>query len=512
VTAAWAAESEWRGRLIVDIADTGPGVAPEAQDRIFQRFEQGDGSMSRRYGGVGLGLAIARDLARRMGGDVELKESGRRGSVFRFWITADVRPDPEDALAFPDVVAVVAGPANAERASLIERLARFGVSARPIDRMEDVPGAVEDLIPRPGLVIADASDRTGLGALAKALGEIPNAPKLAVAARFGAADFGEEIDAAIAWSLLRPVREADIVAMLRHLTDAGADGEEEPPVLGLKVLVAEDNPVNVEVTRGMLERLGCAVAVAENGLAAADAFEVEGAAGGFDAVLMDCQMPVMDGYEAARQIREQEGGGGATPIIAVTANAFEEDRVACFAAGMSDFMAKPLTLKGLTSRLVPIARALGKLEEARAGEEAAAPVSAAPAAALSVTPLKTDAPAKRAFKVIDDGALNEIRKLSKDGDAMVQRVVGVFLKSTPGLAADLDAAIEAGDAEAARRHADALKSATRNVGSVELPDMLADIEALAKSGDVNGVRAAAAELGRAFDDLTLALKTLQARN
>ena len=507
ISAEWAPASakdgETAGRFIVDIRDSGPGVAPEAQSRIFRRFEQGDGSMSRRFGGVGLGLAIARDLARRMGGDVELAQTSREGSTFRFWIATSAQ-SVVDAPHFPEARTMIAMHPGSDRTSLAERLARLGVPVAIVDHPDAAAAALRDrTFPDLTLIMAEAQTADALTALGAALTELPDRPRLAVVSAFGGPALPQSIENMAEWALLRPVREIDLLTMLRQATGQASEAVEVSADLGLKVLLAEDNPVNIEITRGMLEKLGCTVEVAVNGLAAADKAGAER----FDMILMDCQMPIMDGYEATRQIREQEDAVGEIPIIALTANAFDEDQRACRAAGMNGFLAKPVTLEALLAEL------------RRHGDDAEddAPVQKAPTVQPKPEPTVRSKPAPApvrpadARRIVDEATLAAIRKLSKDGEGMVQRVVGIYLQSSPDLAAKLQAAVEDGDIEAARRHAHALKSASRNVGSAELPGMLADVEALARAGDIGGARAAASDLNRAFKDLTLALETLQAR-
>ena len=288
--------------------------------------------------------------------------------------------------------------------------------------------------------------------------------------------------------------------------------------------MAEDNPVNVLVTEGLLEDLGCTVTVAENGLAAADAAAEQD----FDLILMDCQMPIMDGYEATRQIRAMEDGARRTPIIAVTANAFAEDRDACFEAGMTDFLAKPVTNAALIQMLKPHAIRLNKITPSPELDRTAAVRATLGGAGMKKDAVEPPALAEikakqaampRAAAIADDGfpaaldydVIQSLRKVGRDGDKMVQRVIDTFLKSSPTLAENISAAAKVGDLTAAGRNAHALKSASGNVGSRALPTILAEIEAMAKTGDGDGVQRLADEVNTAFEDLTMALKTLKAR-
>jgi len=487
ISAAWTPTGAG-GHFVVDVADTGPGVPAAARERIFERFEQADGSMSRRHGGVGLGLAIARDLARRMGGEVVLAENGPGGARFRFRFEASRRA-PATTPDYGAVSTLLVARPGRERDVLQGRLSRLGVTADLCDRVDRAAKALTDAPAPYDLVIVAPDDRYSLIELAEALVAMEPRPQLAVMTPFGAPRLDRRVEAVLTWALLRPARESDLAAALAEIAGGRVD---EPDWtlsgLGLKVLLAEDNPVNVEVTIGILEALDCEATVVDNGLAAVEA----AAETPFDAILMDCQMPVMDGVEAARQIRETDGVSRHVPIIAITANGFAEDREACAAAGMNDFLPKPVTMSSLRRALAPYAAT----EAARA----VAPPAPAPATG-----------GRDAAGVLDSAAIDAIRRIGKDGDETVGRVIRIFLESSPGLVEKLRDAVDAGDIEAAGRHAHALKSASRNVGGQELSGMMADVEALARAGNIGGMRSAAKEIHRALNDLGLALKTLQAR-
>lgn len=511
INAEWRADEDGdvdAGHLEIDIVDTGPGVPEQSRDRIFDRFEQGDGSMSRRHGGAGLGLAIARDLARRMGGDVTLSKSNRSGSIFRLTVPARVN-EAEGPSDFEGLMVLAAEADPIDQQALVARLVRHGVEIAEANGPAAAADALQAALDRgdrlPDIILAAAEDSGALQALRTSLLVIDEdqRPKLGVFTDFGSPPLPPEFDDITDWALLRPMTEVDLVGVMQSAQGTADIAGMQEESFGLSILLAEDNPVNVLVTRELLIGLGCKVKVAENGLIATEMAEVET----YDLILMDCQMPIMDGYEATRQIRGHEADSKRTPIIAVTANAFAEDRDACFAAGMDGFLAKPVTHATLIEALRPYAE-----PDAAEMDEAAE----TPEKSIEI-PIK--ALVKEAREIADDGfpealdydVIQALRKVGRDGDKMVTRVINLFLKSSPTLAENLAVAAKVGDLTAAGRHAHALKSASGNVGSRTLPTMLADVESMAKAGNADGVQTLADEVNTAYEDLVMALKTLNAR-
>ena len=231
--------------------------------------------------------------------------------------------------------------------------------------------------------------------------------------------------------MMRPLGDVDLGGMLQALAGGSEAAEVALAPLNLNILMAEDNPVNVLVTESLLEDLGCTVTVAENGLAAADAAAEQS----FDLIFMDCQMPIMDGYEATRQIRAMEDGASRTPIIAVTANAFAEDRDACFEAGMTDFLAKPVTNAALIQVLKPHAIRLNKIQpdtehdrtaavratlgKAGGSENVVEPPAFAEIKARQAAMSPAAALADDGFpEALDYDVIQSLRKVGRDGDKM----------------------------------------------------------------------------------------------
>jgi PAS domain S-box-containing protein len=356
-------------RLAFSVRDTGIGVPPEKQRLIFDSFTQADPSTTRKFGGTGLGLAISAKLVELMGGRISLASTPGEGSTFTF--TAEFLPDrsaaaPDVALPADPVrrhVLVVDDNATSRRIleSLLSHLGMIPVAAdgaRAALTRADELGAAEIPI---ALYLIDLHmpDVNGIR-LAKQLRDrgVPPAQLAMLASS------GEELTelyraGVIGGHLSKPVRQSDLLGMMRRMLQPA----EQPPAessstrranacLGLQVLVAEDNPVNQQVIGRMLERLGCSVRLADDGRHAVERWK----SGRFDVVLMDLQMPDMDGLEATRAIRELERSLGETdrrrtPILALTAHALAGYREQCLENGMDGYVTKPVSLATLAEAL-----------------------------------------------------------------------------------------------------------------------------------------------------------------
>ncbi|WP_444848133.1 response regulator, partial [Duganella caerulea] len=260
-----------------------------------------------------------------------------------------------------------------------------------------------------------------------------------------------------------------------------------------KVLLAEDNPVNVEVAGAMLEGLGLEVSRACNGEQALQAEQ----AGEFDLILMDCQMPVMDGFAATTEIRrreQQRGRGRSVPIIAITANALQGDRESCLAAGMDDYLSKPFTQQALgqtIARWISLPRLAPTPPAPEVPETQAA--QAAPAVAMP-------------HSEINRQALQNIRALSAtNGDALLDRVLHAYLDDTPSHLHTLRQAIAAGDTGQLRKAAHSLKSSSANVGADALAQRCRELEQLGRNDTTAGAAVLLADMERTFQAVRQAL-------
>ena len=354
-----------------DVRDTGMGIAPNVQSRLFQAFFQADGSTSRRYGGTGLGLAISRQLVKRMGGTIGVVSDEGQGSTFWFIIRVGKGPmelksrrKQEGNLEGLRVLVVDDNATN--RTILKMQLINWGME---VDCVEDGPRALQYLLralheAAPcDLAILDYQ-MPGMNGmeLACAIRKEPSliSLPLVMLGSLGQRGEGKEVCAAgINAYLTKPARQSHLYdCIVRVMSGAPVNHSEflvthhtlaEAHVgRAARVLLAEDNIVNQKVAVRMLEKLNCRVDVAANGL---EAVEASGRIP-YDCILMDCQMPEMDGYEAAGAIRARERGSGRhVPIVAMTANALQGDREKCLESGMDDYISKPVKPQALQAAL-----------------------------------------------------------------------------------------------------------------------------------------------------------------
>ncbi len=409
------------------VRDTGQGVAPDRQASIFEAFEQGDNSVSRRHGGTGLGLAICGELVKMMGGRIWVESTVNVGSTFHFTVDLQVAEVCEiRRLASPSGNSVLVMNRNTtQRLILSEMLSRW--SLEPCCARE--PDEALQLLESAGgsfmAALVDCSEldcatqnllrtlsRTGAsrGRIIALLRTMPDAEE-AILLR----------DCNVTAQLIKPIGQSDLFNVLNGtsaLSTPDSDSNQKaPPMPPLRCLVVEDNPVNRDVAVNLLGKLGHDVSVAQNGQQALEMTERSS----FDMVFMDVQMPELDGLEATRAMRERESFKGLPRcyIVGLTAHAMRSDRDACIAAGMDDYLSKPI-------HRVQIANALW-----RAQAKIARPPASPPAASL----------------------------LARfDGDKeLARRLIGLYFDFAPATAAKLRDAIATGDAQAIYRQAHALK-------------------------------------------------------
>ena len=348
---------EHRSEVHFQVLDTGIGIEEDVAQQLFQPFVQADASTTRKYGGTGLGLSISKSLVELMGGEIRVSSEPGAGSVFSFFVVVDnapARPAAEGA--------ALAG----KRALLVLENARaqetLGTTLRGVGMLVDLHGSAAGALEanQPGTVDVIVSDRRmagmdGLELLGMLSARDPARPPAVLLAPLESRD---QCDPAVAIQVRKPVRPTQLLQtleMVLGLTDPDTaiqsrTPETRPDFSHLRVLVAEDNPVNQQVVRQMLDNLGIAADMVGDGQEAVKAV----AAGSYDLVLMDLQMPRMDGLQATRRIRAANGGW--PYITAMTANARDEDRDACLEAGMNDFMPKPVRIDELERRLRAVMR------------------------------------------------------------------------------------------------------------------------------------------------------------
>jgi CheY-like chemotaxis protein len=356
-----APSSDGQATIELAVEDTGIGIAPARLAAIFDPFTQADGSTSRRFGGTGLGLTISARLAELMGGRLSVDSVAGRGSTFRVTVPVDDISEPAgdgagELSGLRLLIVDDSAPASAALEALASRLgARATVAASGAEalvRIEDAPaGRPFDVL----LIDFQMPQRNGLDVLHDARRRgltLPPAVLILASAELTLVTAHPHTGHAPV-HLHKPARRPDLVDTVRRARAAasaqlvaapagprGAGGPATTPgAMPIRVLLVEDNAVNQLVAQALLERRGFGVVVAGNGREGVEAFQRER----FDVVLMDIQMPEMDGFEALAAIRALEAPTGRrTPIVALTAHAMKEDRERCLAAGMDDYLSKPL--------------------------------------------------------------------------------------------------------------------------------------------------------------------------
>ncbi len=493
------------------VADTGVGIPENRVDDIFESFTQSDASTTRAYGGAGLGLAITRQIVALMNGDVGVDSVEGAGSTF--WFTAvfekqtEVRQKEIAPLADPRGKRILIVDDHAADRGLLRRIL-LSLSCR-VDEANDGPLALEKLHrarfeddPYDAAIL----DMTTPGMNGEELGRaIKEDVSLSGVILIMLTGYGRRGDAArlkrigFAGYLIKPVMHGEmyecLVMVLSH-----AEGEEDAPFVtrytlaehrgaGARILLAEDNRTNRIVARGILKKLGCKVDVAVNGQEAVDALRTRG----YDLVLMDCQMPVLDGCSATREIREMEKHatppGPGIPVIAMTANVLESNRQKCLDAGMNDFIPKPVDPKKLSTTIM---------------KWIAPPISSPPEASAadgSAEQEKTREPPDDEGKLpgVEDGSdkARDAKKKSAifdreglihrmmDDEELAREVVGEFLDYASEYIKVLEKALEKRDAPMLRREAHTLKGAAGNAGANVLQEMAYETQLAAEAEDLD---------------------------
>ncbi|MGQ2979077.1 MAG: response regulator [Polaromonas sp.] len=462
--------------LEFSVHDTGIGIPPDRVHALFEAFTQVDTSTTRKYGGTGLGLAICKRLVELMGGRISVRSEPGKGSVFSFTVRAALAElprtlTPMDAAALQGhrVLVVDDHPVNVR--VLTRQLRQWGMrvaSAESGALALDVLGQG----PLPDIVITDmhmpGMDGVELARHIRALPGAGALPLMLLSSGFMPA--GAEGTSLFDVRLLKPARHNQLFeALARCLSpdNAAQPRPREPADVRkhITVLVADDNLINLKVASGMLARLGYDTVTAADGLETVAAVAASMETGrNFGAVLMDLHMPRMDGLAAAREIRKLFGAA-APPIIALTADASSEYRERCAAAGMDDYLTKPLQVAALTEVL---ARWTAGSEARRA--------TAAP----------DTAPAPRAGEAaVNFGRLEEFRSFDPDFST-ARAIVTLFMADVPGRIEAISAACSRGDMAALAEAAHALRGSAGNVGAVALMRLSGDIETRAEAGTLAG--------------------------
>ncbi|MBS1158826.1 MAG: multi-sensor hybrid histidine kinase [Proteobacteria bacterium] len=471
------------------VKDTGIGIPHAVQERLFTAFTQADNSTTRRYGGTGLGLAISKELVERMGGQIGVHSKAGHGA--EFWFTVRLAPPSTPAAATPPGsewldggrALIVAGKSTSRR-TLENYLRALGLRVRCVEAGDEGIDLLRRAAgTRNGYRLAIVDDRLGArqalafgravqadsGLAGMALLLLVPASTREIAKGMRAAGFHTLIQQPLRQSDLRQKIDAAIGAPHPEAAPASTNG---PTTLnGVRVLLAEDNPVNQDVTRTMLESLDCDVHIVNSGAQALTALTQAR----FDIVLMDCQMPGMDGFATTAEIRARRltrpqpptdpASPHRLPIIALTANALKGDREECLAAGMDDYLAKPFRRQ-----------ALRRIIERWVGAPAAPrpPLAAAPAAA--------------AVETLDRRPLEQIcRNQPAGAPSPIGGLLERYYANAGEMIAALGRAAALADTEALARAAHSLRSGSAILGARKLAGLCGEIERAARAGELQDI-------------------------
>jgi two-component system, sensor histidine kinase and response regulator len=505
------------GLLRFEVTDTGIGISAEAQADIFNAFSQADSFTTRQYGGTGLGLAICRELTTLMGGSIGVNSVVNQGSTFWMEVRLDsvVEASPTftrlPRMRLVGLRALIVDDNASNREILTQHLMSWGVEVTPAETSDAALA----------LLRSDEGSRFDFALLddqMPGMDGIQLAQKIREDARLSAVQLimlttrdGHESNAATAQLftaiLTKPLRRSQLLNCVTRAMSAAPDSALDDTAIreGLtlpesahadtivgfgasrskpvrpgrnwvpKILLVEDNPVNREVAVGMLESLGCVVVAVENGWLAIEAMNNNA----YDAVMMDCQMPVMDGLTATAELRrrEQNSGGARIPIIALTANAMEGDRERCLAAGMDDFLSKPFSQQQVAALLK---RWL----------------------ALHILPEPERRDASR-LPLIDAGVLRNIAALQRP--ALLNSMIELYLKHSPQLIDAIETAAFKAEPAAMSQALHTFKSSTSNLGGVRLAALTKECEVMVREGGTGRVAPIVQRIRRDYVEFCTAL-------
>jgi signal transduction histidine kinase/CheY-like chemotaxis protein len=492
------------------VTDTGIGIPADVQSRLFQAFSQADGSTTRKYGGTGLGLAISKRLAEMMGGTIGIESTPGEGSIFWFTVRLAKRPAPPTVAhgeqpRLPGLRVLCVDDNVTNRALIEAQLSAWGMQVESVEdgwrALECLRLACHEANPY-ALALLDYQmpEMDGI-TLAHAIKAEPAlaSVRLILLTSFGyRGQSGAAQRAGFEAYLLKPIRQSqlyDCIATVMGTTVDTSSGCLITPhtlagvqaQLRVRGLLAEDNGVNQKVAIRMLEKLGCRVDVVANGL---EAVEASGRIA-YDFILMDCQMPEMDGYEATAAIRQREAHSDRhIPIIAMTANAMQGDRERCLAAGMDDYVSKPVQsveLVAVLQKWFPCHNSVSP--------EAAPPVPQSMLVTQELPP------------ALDAEAFATLKALSEDEDpTFVLSIIAAFIQDTPAHLETLQQAAQAADATALERAAHTLKSSSASVGACGMATLCLELQRLGRANSNTGALTLVAQLVYEFDRVCQALE------
>lgn len=474
-------------RLRVEVSDTGIGISPEAQIKLFRPFTQADASTTRRFGGTGLGLSICRRLAEAMGGQIGVQSRAGSGSVFWFEVSLALADESKTPLVpsapMQGLHALVLEHGQSGCELLTLQLQSLGFVVECADSVNAALRRLSDAKTSCSLVLINLQmPKLNANEFAQTVHALPGRgqlPLLWLGSLLDKAPSADVLSAACAHYLTKPIRRSQLLPCIQaalglpvteSAPNQGAYLEVSPwagdaqPV----ILLAEDNPVNQKVAQLMLEGLGCRVVVVPHGAEAVEALALHD----YDLVLMDCQMPVLDGYSATQKIRALSGPRANIPIVALTANAFKEDAERCLSAGMNDVVAKPFTRESLQKALLRWMPGLGAVVDAQKHKQAATTED---------------------VEILDEAMLLEVElenirisfvDMEKNiGLDLRDELLDLYFITQSECCAGMQTAVEHADYEMISMQAHKLKGAAAQLGAKELAKLCLAVERAARVAD-----------------------------
>ena len=508
-------EGDEKSLLRFTVTDTGIGLSAEQQQNLFERFTQADGSTTRKYGGTGLGLSISKKLVELMGGEIGIESQLGKGTTF--WFTLNLTnaslQEPLRLRSNLHAEKILVVDDNATNLKLLDEvfngwqvehsLVDNGTEALQTLQVAATQGKPFSIVlldmQMPGVdgvqLARQIRDNTQLLAIRLVL--------LTTQGQRGDAQKMQEIG--FNGYLTKPINQLDLYNALLQVAGISDTDERlitrhtahEVKQFDARVLVVEDNPVNQMVAQGMLDKFGIQIDLVGNGQEAIHALTQFH----YDLVFMDCQMPVMDGFEATGQIRDPQSSvkDHAIPVIAMTANAMQGDRDQCIAAGMDDYIAKPVDPAKLLQALeqwLPDRCHQSAMQEIAAGEDAN----------LQVSDSMADNPDE--VRIIEEQVFDYegMRERMVGDDELISAVSESFLTGMPEQIEQLKLAIEAKDVQQAAVHAHGIKGASANVGGVALSTLAYMMEQNAMLGELEAIHQDMPELEQHFVELKAAME------
>jgi len=501
-------ETDRHATIRFSVFDTGIGIPADRLDGLFEAFTQADASTTRKYGGTGLGLTISKQLSEMMGGEIGVESEVGKGSTFWFTVVLEKqREGQQPARVIPaniqDKRVLVVDDSETNRRILCAYFVRWGCRHAAASGGEEALALLRQASNGGDPFALVLADMITPGMDGEALGRAIKAdPALKETRLVMVSSFGQRGDAArleaigFVGYLVKPIKpsilfDCVVTVLGEHVGEAG--GPAPAPLVtrhslaedtarakaargDARILLAEDNIVNQKVALKILDRLGYRADAVTNGKEAVETLK----AIPYDLVLMDCQMPEMDGYQTTGAIRKMEGGDKHTPVIAMTAHAMEGDRERCLEAGMDDYIAKPVDPKALADVLD---KWLGEPGAVRRQ----APTGQQPASS---------------HVVFDKAGL--LRRVMGD-EKLAKEIIGVFLEDIPNHIAALKEAVANADAPVVQRVAHTIKGAAANVGALALQELASLVEKAGKDADLDETAALVTKMDEQLDALKTAL-------